>query len=79
MGGWSTLEIPWYDRTLNNCPECGSDKVSHSYFISIKPTNEPPRKPEENCKKCGFKSEYRFELLNKINRRAEKIDKILDK
>ena len=79
MGGWSTLEIPWYDRTLNNCPECGSDKVSHSYFISIKPTNEPPRKPEENCKKCGFKSEYRFELLNKINRRSEKIDKILDK
>ena len=47
MGGWSTLEIPWYDKTLNNCPECGSDKVSYSYFISIKPTKEPPRKPEE--------------------------------
>jgi transcription elongation factor Elf1 len=67
-----------YDRTLNNCPECGSDKVSHSYFISIKPTNKP-RKPEEKCKSCGFKSDYRFELLNKINRRSEKIDKILDK
>ena len=36
-----------YDRTLNNCPECGSDKVSHSFFIPVKPTNEPPRKPEE--------------------------------
>lgn len=32
-----------------------------------------------NCKSCGFKSDYKFELLNKINRRAEKINKILDK
>ena len=67
-----------YDRTLN-CPECGSKDVSHSFFITVKPTNEPPRKPEEKCKSCGFKSEYRFELLNRINRRVEKIDKILDK
>ena len=62
-----------YDRTLNNCPECGSDKVLHLYCINIK------TRKEEKCKSCGFKSEYRFELLNKINRRTEKIDKILDK
>lgn len=68
-----------YDKTLYNCPECGSDKVSHTFFIPIKPTNKPPRRPEEKCKDCGFKSEYKFELLNKINRRTDKIDKILDK
>jgi transcription elongation factor Elf1 len=61
-----------YDRTLNNCPECGSDNTSLVFLIPVGTT-------EEKCKKCGFKSEYRFELLNKINRRAEKIDKILDK
>ncbi len=48
MGGWSTLEIPWYDRTLNNCPECGSNDISHTYSIPIKPTNEQPKKPVEN-------------------------------
>ena len=67
-----------YDKTLNNCPECGSNDIliimSHTYSIPIK-----PKKPVEKCRWCGFKSEYRFELLNKINRRAEKIDKILDK
>lgn len=68
-----------YDKTLNNCPECGSNDISHTYSIPIKPTNESPKKPVEKCRWCGFKSEYRFELLNKINRRAEKIDKILDK
>jgi len=31
-----------YDKTLYNCPECGSDKVSHTFFITIKPTNKPP-------------------------------------
>jgi len=79
MGEWSKLEIPWYDKTLNNCPECGSNDISQTYSIPIKPNNEPPKKPVEKCRWCGFKSEYRFELLNRINRRAEKIDKILDK
>jgi transposase-like protein len=57
-----------YDRTLNNCPECGSDNTSLVFLIPVGTT-------EEKCKDCG----YRFELLNKINRRSEKIDKILDK
>jgi transcription elongation factor Elf1 len=61
-----------YDRTLNNCPECGSDNTSLVFLIPVGTT-------EEKCKDCGFTSEYRFELLNKINRRSEKIDKILDK
>ena len=44
MGEWSKLEIPWYDKTLNNCPECGSNDISQTYSIPIKPNNEPPKK-----------------------------------
>ena len=90
-----------YDRTLNNCPECGSDNTSLLFLIPVGTTSKPRcgyfsriffptslpieqptteiKKSEEKCKDCGFTSEYRFELLNKINRRSEKIDKILDK
>jgi transcription elongation factor Elf1 len=68
-----------YDRTLNNCPECGSDNTSLLFLILHQQTSKPIKKSEENCKDCGFTSEYKFELLNKINRRSEKIDKILDK
>lgn len=68
-----------YDRTLNNCPECSSDNTSLVFLIPVGKTSKPIKKSEEKCKDCGFTSEYRFVLLNKINRRLEKIDKILDK
>jgi len=68
-----------YDRTLNNCPECGSNDTSLVFLIPVGTTIKSIKKSEEKCRWCGFRSEYRFELLNRINRRSEKIDKILDK
>jgi len=71
-----------YDRTLNNCPECDSDNTSLLLSIPVgieSKVYKVIKKPEEKCKDCGFKSEYRFKLLNSIKRREQIIDKILDK
>ena len=74
-----------FDKTLSDCPECGSNKISHSLFLTVNISNQIDfgtkgnKPPEEKCNICGFRSNERFETLNKIKRRDEKINKILDK
>lgn len=81
---WETLNIPLSnDKTLRNCPECGSSIVSHSLLITVNTTGmvkvDNDEKPKNKCNVCGFTSTDKFETLNKINRRTDKINKILDK
>jgi len=72
------LELPQSHITMN-CPHCCSNNTVRHFFVSTIP-GVITGKPYDSCKSCGFISrEYSFVLLNEINKREDKINKILDK
>ena len=72
------LKIPQSHSTMN-CPQCYSNNITRHFFVSTIP-GVITEKSYDSCKSCGFISkEYSFGLLNEINKREDKINKILDK
>lgn len=72
------LKLPQLHTNMN-CPQCYSNNIARHFCISTI-TGVITETPYDSCKRCGFISkEYSFSLLNEINKREEKINKILDK
>jgi len=73
------LKLPQLHTNMN-CPQCYSNNIARHFFISTLPVLLENKKPYDSCKSCGFISrEYSFIILNEINKREDKINKILDK
>lgn len=59
------------------CPSCNSiDIVRRHIYVSVYGT--VPEKPRDFCKKCGFTSYEKFETINFVNLRDDRINKILN-
>lgn len=66
------------DEILFYCPCCKSDNIVRRYvYVSIDGTI--PESPKDFCKSCGYYSTEKFESINFINSRNDKLTKILDR